>query len=287
MFSTLVIGFDASSQAQDALALARALAGPGTEMVVVCVHPAIVRDADAETQHGLVAQAQERLELAREQLGERPNTRFEVRGAYSGGAGLHEAAEAEGADLLVVGSSHRGPIGRVIPGSTTRQVLHAAPCAVAVAPHRLRDRDEVALTEIGVAFSDDAESALALRAAAGVAREHDAKLRVITVVDPTLVADGWASSWVYPEIRDDMRRMAEEEGAKALAQLEGVDASLDVVEGVAAQELVLASSRLDLLVMGSRGYGPLRRALLGTVSGRVAEAAACPVMVFPRGGEGD
>jgi hypothetical protein len=61
-----------------------------------------------------------------------------------------------------------------------------------------------------VAFTDSPESRLALKAAAVLAREQSARLRVISVVDMTLVADGWASAWVYPEVRDDMHRAAED-----------------------------------------------------------------------------
>jgi len=280
VFSTIVIGFDGSSQARDALALGQALADPATEIVVCCVHPPQVPDA-VVPEDSLQAQAVERLHEARRQLGDRPNTRYQARDAHSPGAGLHDEAHRSGADLLVVGSSHRGAIGRVIPGSVTRQVLHAAPCAVAVAPAGLHEHPR-RIERIAVGLNDEAESRRALEAAAELAREHGARLTVVTVVDFTPVADGWSSAWVYPGIRDDMHAAAEREGREALAALDGVDATLEVVDGQTAQELVLASGRADLLVMGSRGYGPLRRALLGTVSGRVAEAAACPVLITPR-----
>ena len=39
---------------------------------------------------------------------------------------------------------------------------------------------------------------------------------------------------------------------------------------------------LDVLVMGSRGYGPLHAVLVGGVAGRVVRDAACPVIVLPR-----
>jgi nucleotide-binding universal stress UspA family protein len=156
---------------------------------------------------------------------------------------------------------------------------------VAVAPAGLHVRGSVPIGEIGVAFTDSAESHAALQTAAGLAREHGARLSVLSVVDPTASGVGWASAWVYADVRDDLRRIAEENCRDAVATLEGVQASSEVIEGFTAQELVLATSRLDLLVMGSRGYGPVRRTLLGTVSGRVAEAAACPVMVVPRTGE--
>jgi Universal stress protein family len=45
------------------------------------------------------------------------------------------------------------------------------------------------------------------------------------------------------------------------------------------------SGTLDLLVTGSRGYGPLRAVMVGGVTGRVMHDAACPVVVIPRGVE--
>ena len=37
------------------------------------------------------------------------------------------------------------------------------------------------------------------------------------------------------------------------------------------------------MVVGSRGYGPLKAVLLGGVSGQLIRSAACPVIVVPRG----
>jgi len=47
--------------------------------------------------------------------------------------------------------------------------------------------------------------------------------------------------------------------------------------------LAAVSEDADLLLLGSRGYGPRRAVLLGGVSGRVVRTAACPVIVVPRG----
>jgi nucleotide-binding universal stress UspA family protein len=54
---------------------------------------------------------------------------------------------------------------------------------------------------------------------------------------------------------------------------------------VGAPEQVLAeqSRTSDLVVVGSRGYGPHRAVLLGSVSGHLVREAACPVVVVPRG----
>jgi nucleotide-binding universal stress UspA family protein len=53
---------------------------------------------------------------------------------------LHEAAEREDAGMLVVGSTGRGALGRVLPGSTAERLMHGAPCAIAVVPHGWQGR---------------------------------------------------------------------------------------------------------------------------------------------------
>ena len=52
---------------------------------------------------------------------------------------------------------------------------------------------------------------------------------------------------------------------------------------MARDELVALSEHVDLLVLGSRGYGPVRRIVLGGSADRIVHAAACPVVVVPRG----
>ena len=58
-----------------------------------------------------------------------------------------------------------------------------------------------------------------------------------------------------------------------------------MIVGDPVRELAAQSGSADLMVVGSRGYGPLRAVLLGSVSGRLVREAACPVIVVPRGVE--
>jgi nucleotide-binding universal stress UspA family protein len=44
---------------------------------------------------------------------------------------------------------------------------------------------------------------------------------------------------------------------------------------------------LDLLVLGSRRFGPVRRVLPGSVSSELVRLAPCPVIVVPRSVEFD
>jgi nucleotide-binding universal stress UspA family protein len=77
------------------------------------------------------------------------------------------------------------------------------------------------------------------------------------------------------------------EARAALAEAERLafgreDVSVVAIEAAdPVHELLDASRELDLLLLGSRGLGALRRALLGSVSTPVVRGAACPLMVLP------
>ena len=82
---------------------------------------------------------------------------------------LHAAAETLDPLAIVVGSTHRGPVGQVLPGGVGERLLHGAPCPVAIAPHGYAG-EPAELTEIGVAFDDSPEARCALDAAIALAR---------------------------------------------------------------------------------------------------------------------
>jgi hypothetical protein len=64
-----------------------------------------------------------------------------------------------------------------------------------------------------------------------------------------------------------------------------VQCDIDVLYQDAADGVVAASALVDLLVMGSRAYGPVKSVMLGGVSRQVIAHADCPVLVLPRGAE--
>lgn len=88
-------------------------------------------------------------------------------------------AEATGADLLVVGSSRRGLLGRVLLGDDTRAALNGAPCAVAVAPSGYCQEPDL-MREIPVGCNASAESEHALTVARSFADEYGAKLSALS-----------------------------------------------------------------------------------------------------------
>jgi nucleotide-binding universal stress UspA family protein len=183
---------------------------------------------------------------------------------------LQSIAAALNADLIVIGSTHVGRAGRILPGSTGELVLPAAPCPVSVAPEGYRDRAERAFRRIGVAYDGSEESRAALRGATGLAVHLGARLDVITVVDD--------------RTRADAETAARGRLDAVLADLpEELEATGHMLAGDAASELAQHSPRLDLLIAGSRRYSPLRAVLVGGVSGRLIRLSACPLIITPNG----
>lgn len=209
----------------------------------------------------------------------------QAEGSTSPVRGLYDAAAALEAGALVVGSSHRGRLGRVLPGGVGERLLHAAPCAVAIAPRGYAGAVD-GIRRIGVAFVDTPEGHDALDAAATMATLGHAVLSAYTVYAPPRMGPGGATpGWVPPAEYDPSAWLATAEDELREQIPPGVDADVKVMEGDAAELLANVSQGLDVLLCGSRGYGPLRTVLLGSVSARLAHSAACPLLVLPRAGD--
>lgn len=202
---------------------------------------------------------------------------------------LHEISEAEDAGLLVVGSTRRGPVGRVVPGSTAERLMHGAPCPIAIVPPGWEAG--AGLHTIGVAYVDSDEGREALRGAHALARRAGASLRVLTAVKAGLAMYGETEARTaeqrgkdFEEVEGELRIRAESALRRATDALDGdVAVETDAFVEDPADVLIRVSEHLDLLVCGSRGYGPLRAVLLGGVSRRLTAEALCPVIVLPRG----
>jgi nucleotide-binding universal stress UspA family protein len=277
---TLLVGYDGSDGGRDALALARVL-GEATEggALVVTVLPygplpipyEILEEEEAE-------RAQPLFEEARERLG---GLEVETR-AFGGGspAGvINDLAEREEVETIVVGSPHRGLVGRVVIGSVADGLLHGAPCEVLVAPHGYAEDEHGPFRTIAVAYDDTPEAKAALARAEAIALACRATIVVYTVSAPVAVVPGAAG--YTPAIPP-------EAGPIVTRTVKGVDERLAAtgraLSGSPGPAIVEACEEAgaDLLVAGSRGYGPVARVLLGSVSRQLAHRAPCPVLVVPR-----
>jgi nucleotide-binding universal stress UspA family protein len=144
---------------------------------------------------------------------------------------------------------------------------------------------------VGVDGSDHSRRALSW--AIREAEHRNAPLTVLTVhPDPVRPATGiyWAVP-DYPEssadlevIRQQVRRWADKAASDIGAT--ALEYQVVVVTGDPAVQLIAASLDADLLVVGSRGGGPVVQHIMGSVSSKVAHHAACPVVVIPAADHG-
>lgn len=268
--SSIVIGFDGGDESRDALRLGGDLAHLlGARLIVAAASPPDQFE---------VAEAQRFAEIfdrARQEMPHRDFAMREMRG-IAPAAGLKDLAVREDAELIVIGSTHRGKLGRVIPGTVADRLLSGSACAVAVAPRGWANGDHFGLGLIGIAFDGSPESELALRHAVQLATRLYARLRVITIA-PGM---GESSSAALVTAIDDRAREVSEHALAELPPWLSAESALE--HGDPVRSLARHGVDLDLLVIGSRGFGPFRRTLLGGVSADVMRAAPCPVVVVPR-----
>lgn len=276
MFKHVIVGVDGQEGGRDAIALARILGAPNQALTLAYVYhgdPHVWRGSSPPYEAAEEERTRELLEQAREEAGVEAELR--MHGSPSAGRGLHELAEAAGADLLVIGSSRRGLLGRVLLGDDTHAALNGAPCAVAIAPAGYGN-EPGAMREIGVAYNGSPESEHALEVARKLARQHGAKLSAFQAVSlpATFVFAGAAAPLgeAIPGLVNEAR--------ERVAALEGVEPH--AAYGQPTDELALYSASLDLLVVGSRDYGPLGRLVHGSTSHQLARTARCPLLVLTR-----
>jgi nucleotide-binding universal stress UspA family protein len=160
-----------------------------------------------------------------------------------------------------------------------------------------RERNEMSIfpTKILLATDSSREAELATQTAVDLARMSDSELHVVYVADDPSIAllypeatDPEGVEMTDPNLQEDLQRRSEQRGRELLdAEVErvhsagGTVAQAHLTMGEAGREIVHLAEDLSagLIVMGSRGRGGIRRALMGSVSDSVVRHAHCPVMV--------
>ena len=308
-FSRILVGYLPTEQGADARALGVDLATAyGADLLLVNVVAAVwiehvgEQTGPAVVHSGARKRAGSALREAAGELAGMPrlgHVERRLEASSSPARGLHDTALAERADLIVVGSSHHGPVGRVLVGSVGERLLSGAPCSVAIAPrgHSLQEPRRIGV--IAIAFDGSPEAQHALRAAHELARRTEASLRVLMVIEPPAAIPGQFVPMPGLEPLITIQRgeaMQRQEQAaqnaldRALAELGGGPTiERQVLFGADPADAILDTARrdVDLLVLGSRAYGPVRRALVGSVSKTVVRHAPCAVLVTPRVGESE
>ena len=267
--STIVAGYDTTAEAADGLSLARLLGQmTRSELVVSRVleglvsHPEFdptaqraVRDAIGTTRSALMAA-----------LPDDSNAQIVPVLDVTAAHGLRDAACSHDVAMLVVGSSHHSRLGRTLIGGSADLLVGHAPCPLAVAPPGFRDAKGLEPSVVGCAYDGTEVAEDGLRTAAYLAHTAALPLRVLTAAKPA-EADA-----ILAEAGDLVR-------SETSGEVETIPVAL---HGDAASALIAESGdSVGLLVMGSRGHGPVRRALLGSVAAHVIHQARCPVIVMP------
>jgi len=284
----IAAGVDGYREGRDAAALASMIAGAArAELLLVGVHPDPMVVLPAEIGWtGMRKEAQRFLRETRDTVA--PGARIVVETDWSVPRALERVVQREHRDLLVVGSSRRGPAGRVRIGDRTRQLLSHSRCALAVAPRGLSEQPARRLTRIGVGYDGAPESESALALAGALAVSAGATLSVRSVVDDRVPMVGWQSA-----VREQVLAMWDEllaphiaallERAQSASEATGAElAEVDVRRGRPADALMELCEQVDVLVIGSRRWGGAARVLLGRTGEALMHDASAAVLVVPR-----
>lgn len=275
VLGNVLVGVDGRPSGHDAVALARRLADPDGRLTLVHVHPGelnrlhAIRLSRLDAEHDASTKL---LELEQASAGIEAELVSVV--AATPGRGLHQQAEEQGADLIVVGSCGHGAYGRAMLGDDTRAALNGAPCAVAIAARGYAEHSK-SIERVGVGYNASPESRAALAAAQQLAAPTSATVRALEVVSiPTsayaglMAPDGEAIGVILSEAEARLRGLPGVEGR--------------AVFGLAGEELASFGEEVDILVVGSRGYGPVRRLVLGSTSDYLERHVRCSLLVLSR-----
>jgi nucleotide-binding universal stress UspA family protein len=194
-------------------------------------------------------------------------------------------AERWGGDLMIVGSNPAAEPGRVTISRGGRQLLYDAPFALAVAARGIHEHPR-SLRGIGVGYDGGPEAEAALGVAADLARAAQEPLRTMGVVDdwvPAFSAKEWLTA-----VDSTPQSLWAPERERLLTHVEAavsrveVPADVSVVIGNPGRELREFSDTVDLLVVGSRRWGPVARLVSGGIGETLVAGAGCSVLIVPR-----
>lgn len=195
-----------------------------------------------------------------------------------GGVVTELTAAAARASMTVVGSRGLGPIGGVLLGSASRNLLHHATSPVVVTKaDAMKSPERSAPILLGIDGTPASEAATAFAF-------DEASRRGVDLV----ALHAWSDVGVFPILGMDWHKY-EQEGHEILGErLAGwqerypdVHVQRRIVCDRPARWLVDESRKAQLVVVGTRGRGGVPGMLLGSVSTAVAESASAPAVVVP------
>lgn len=273
-------------EGDDAAVLAAAISGAvGGDLMLISIEPELPLVIPGANWRRMRQETKTMLANTRDAFA--PGARSGIDSDLFDARGIRRLVAQEHRQLVVCGSSHRGQVGQVLMGRTTRQLVEHEQCALAIAPHGLSTEGELAIKRIAGGYDGTPEARAALALAAAIATGCGARLIVRGVVDDRIPALGWPSLWIEPfrmcwdEVMDDEVVSLRTRLEAATAKL-SVPVSVEVDRDVPSESLLDLSATADLLVIGSRRWGPLARLVLGGTGEALTRGARCSLLIVPR-----
>ena len=284
----VLLATDGSKDARAATQYLREFPLPGNAtiriMTVVTLPPASLDVPPvAAFNESLLTEGRRVVEEARALLGPRPSVDERVVQG-SPREEIVRAVEEWPADLLVVGARGLGGLAGFLLGSVSETVARHVHCPVVVVKGRPRALASVLMATDG---SDGANEAIRFVLSLPLAK--NVRVRLLSVVEPVPYPAS-APGMIRAQLRTMIRQLERERRANVEKVLDRAAQQLktkltrvtrSMPTGHPARELVAAAASFDadLVVVGARGLGGIKRLLLGSVSERVLREARCSVLI--------
>jgi nucleotide-binding universal stress UspA family protein len=282
MFKRTVVGCKSSPEGRDAVALGAAIASAtDATLSLVCVYPMSLFPVPGSSDRATFL-AQAEATLRQERDSHAPQALIDaVPDLFVARALRHYAARWH-AGLVVVGSDASARAGQAAIGRRSRQLLYDAPFTLALARRGLHDQG-VELRRIGVGYDGGPEAQAALAFAAELGRATGSTLAIHSVVEDRFpfTRKNWFNSREWDQMWEGRRQSAHAEAEEAVSLL---DVSTEVTSAIGDPGLQMRdlSKRVDLVVVGSRRWGPVARLVSGSVGETLVSEAHCSIMIVPR-----
>jgi nucleotide-binding universal stress UspA family protein len=186
---------------------------------------------------------------------------------------LSKLAELHAADLIVVGTSSRKGLNKILVGSVAEEILRTAPCPVLAVGAHVSTQASVGIQSIVCAVDFSPQSLRATEYAISLAKEYEAHLTLIHVVDGVLRKS--------PRIAVHLSDMRLRQLIPPEAELKYEPEVLTEV-GLVAESILAVANDLsaDVIALGVRGMGSLAQTAshFGSIAHRVVSSAKCPVL---------
>ena len=276
---------DGSTEAGAALSLLMRLTKKDEATITVFTvappppHSLVTPSATQEFREAFARQADSRTRRAADDLAKEGFSADSSFAEGHPGREITQRAEEEGYDLVVVGAGEKSWLTRRLLGSVSTYVTHNCRTSVLVV-HEFQGAGERLVILLGTDGSPGATQAIDL--VAQLADPHKVRVEVRSAVPPFPLNLTHGGAFEYPQppsgedraAHRDLLKKATGFAEEARARLAQADFEVrgEMIEGASTDTLLREAEACgaQLLAVGSRGLGPVRRALLGSVSDHLA-----------------